>query len=130
MSEQKRKPPKREATKEWSEARKHAFIVSVLRSGTRRYPPKFETLNEAKTEKRVNSKTGRLAQHYRCAACGEDFPAKDVNVDHIRPVVGSEGFTTWDSFIENLFCEKENLQVLHTECHNLKSAAERKTRKK
>lgn len=125
-------PERKEKNKktEWTDARKHAFIVSVLRSGTRRYPPKFQTLNEAKTEKKINSKTGRLAQHYRCAECGDEFPAKDVQVDHRRPVVGPEGFTTWDSFIENLFCEKENLQVLHTECHNTKSASERTTRKK
>ena len=115
---------------DWTPARRKSFIVSVLRAGTRRWPPKYETLNEAKTEKKINVQTGRVAQHYRCANCQEDFPAKAVNVDHITPVVGVQGFTTWDEFIEGLFCGKENLQVLCTSCHNEKSASEKITRKK
>lgn len=112
--------------KEWTPARKKAFIVSVLRSGTRRWPPKYETLNDAKTEKKINVATGRLAQHYKCKKCKKDFPAKQVQVDHKEPVVDPKtGFTTWDSFIERLFCEKNNLQVLCTTCHDLKTKKEK-----
>lgn len=110
---------------EWTPARKKAFIVSVLRSGTKRYPPKFQTLNDAKTLKKVNPQTKRVAQHYKCNSCLNDFPLKQVQVDHIIPVVGSQGFTTWDSFINNLFCEKENLQVLCINCHGSKTKTER-----
>lgn len=110
---------------DWTPARKHAFIVSALRTGTRRWPPKFETLNEAKTEKKINVLTGRMAQHYLCAACLVDFPSTNVQVDHIKPVVGPGGFTTWDSYITNMFCDKDNLQVLCKECHQLKSKNER-----
>jgi len=116
--------------KEWTPARKHSFIVAVLRSGTRRWPPKYETLNEAKTEKKINIASGRLAQHYLCAGCREDFPAKLVQVDHVQPAVGPSGFTTWDSFIEGLFCEKDNLQVLCVTCHSLKTQQEKTQRKK
>lgn len=111
--------------KEWTQARKKAFIISVLRSGTRRWPPKYETLNEAKTEKKTNVKTGRLAQHYRCASCQEEFTATNIQVDHIIPVASIDGFSTWDSFIENLFCEKDNLQVLCVPCHSEKTKKER-----
>ena len=113
----------------WTDARRHSFIVSVLRSGTRRWPPKFETLNEAKTEKKINKKTGRLAQHYKCAQCKEDFPAKEVSVDHKKPVIGKEGFTTWDAFIDNMFCDKSNLQVLCKTDHDLKTKKETSVRK-
>lgn len=114
----------------WTEGRKKSFIVAVLRSGTRRYPPKYETLAEAKTEKKINKKTGRLAQHYLCATCAEDFPAKEVQVDHIQPVVDPKiGFTTWDSFIERLFCDKDNLQILCKECHSLKTHEEKQQSK-
>lgn len=116
--------------KAWTEARYHAFIVAILRAGTRRYPPKFETLTEAKTEKRINTKTGRIAQHYLCALCEEDFPAKEVQVDHKKPVVGKEGFTTWDKFIKNLFCDKKNLQVLCKFCHDIKTKGERDKRRR
>lgn len=116
---------------EWTSARKHSFIVSVLRSGTRRWPPKYETLNEAKTEKKINIKTGRLAQHYLCASCNEDFPAKDVQVDHILDVVDpSVGFIDWNTYISRLFCEKDNLQILCKICHLVKSKESKNTKQK
>jgi hypothetical protein len=114
----------------WSTARKHSFIVSVLRTGTRRWPPKFQTLNDAKTEKKINSKTKRLAQHFLCAGCGNEFPATGVQVDHIDPVVGPSGFTTWDDYITNMYCEKDNLQVLCLECHKTKTKEEREVQNK
>jgi len=86
-------------------------------------------LNEAKTEKKTNSATGRLAQHYKCCSCGGEFSAKNVQVDHISPVVDPDkGFIDWDTFIENLFCEPENLQVLCLVCHKAKSAEEKAVR--
>jgi len=32
----------------WTEGRLKGFIISTLRSGMRRYPPKYEALNDAK----------------------------------------------------------------------------------
>ncbi len=110
----------------WTDARFKSFITSLLRSGTRRWQPKFEVLAEAKTKKKVNKKTKRMAQHYLCASCNQEHPASNVQIDHIIPVVSpSEGFTTWDSFIDGLFCEKENLQCLCIPCHKVKSEKER-----
>jgi 5-methylcytosine-specific restriction endonuclease McrA len=115
---------------QWSEGRYRSFITSTLRSGARRWPPKYLTLNEAKTEKKINTKTGRIAQHYTCNGCLGEFTAKDVQVDHIEPVVDPvKGFISWDVFIERLFCEKENLQVLCKSCHLLKSNLEKKEKK-
>ena len=115
---------------QWTPARRHSFIVSVLRTGTRRWPPKFETLAEAKTEKKTNVATGRVAQHYRCALCSNDFPATGVQVDHVKPVVSADGFTTWDAYIDGMFCEKSNLQVLCLACHKVKTLEEKGERKK
>jgi len=59
------------------------------------------------------------------------FPGKDVNVDHVKPVVDPKvGFTTWDDFILNLFCTKDNLQVLCSKCHDIKTKMENNSRKK
>ena len=115
----------------WTDARFKSFITSLLRSGTRRWPPKFEVLAEAKTKKKINKRTKRLAQHYLCAACSQEYPASNIQVDHIEPVVSpSDGFTTWDRFIDGLFCEKENLQVLCIPCHKVKSEKERNAHQK
>jgi 5-methylcytosine-specific restriction endonuclease McrA len=109
----------------WTEGRRRAFITNALRAATRKWPPKYETLNEAKTEKKKNVRTGRLAQHYLCNVCTGEFPAKEVQVDHIQPVVDPKtGFIDWDTFIDRLFCEKENLQVLCTACHKVKTSKE------
>lgn len=114
----------------WTEGRYRSFITSTLRSGARRWPPKYETLALAKTEKKVNPKTGRIAQHYLCNHCCKEFTAKEVQVDHIMPVVDpEEGFVSWDVFIERLFCERDNLQVLCTGCHKIKSNLEKKYKK-
>ena len=115
---------------EWTEARKHSFIVSILRAGTRRWPPKYECLNAAKTKKKTNKLTGRMAQHYRCAGCRKEFPATGVSVDHIKPVVGPEGFISWDLFIANMFCTGDGLQVLCTACHKKKTVKEKGERDK
>ena len=114
----------------WTESRYRSFITSTLRAGSRRWPPKYQCLNEAKTEKKINPKSGRLAQHYACAECGNDFPAKDVQVDHIKPVVDpKKGFISWDVFIDRLFCEQKNFQVLCKEDHKKKTKKETSDRK-
>lgn len=115
---------------QWTKGRVNAFIMSVLRSGTRRWPPKWDALESAKTDKKTNPKTGRLAQFYKCASCDNEFTSKEIEVDHIEPVVPSTGFVSWDNVIERLFCEQENLQVLCTPCHKKKSKEENKERKK
>lgn len=103
----------------------------MLRAGTRRWPPKFETLDEAKTEKKVNEKTGRLAQHYLCAMCQEEFTSKDIEVDHVTPVVDPvHGFKDWNTYIPRLFCGKDNLQVLCKPCHKRKSKEENAAKRK
>lgn len=113
----------------WTPAKFKGWIISLLRKGTLRYPPRNEVLKEAKTEKRVNIKSGRLAQHYRCAGCQGEFPMSMMAVDHINPVVGVEGFTTWDDYINRMFCAKENLQCLCKDCHDAKTAVEKLARR-
>jgi 5-methylcytosine-specific restriction endonuclease McrA len=122
----KKKPIKKRASpKEWTDARKHAFVVSVLRAGTRRWPPKYKTLAEAKVGKKINSKTGRMAEHYLCATCCLEFPATGIEVDHIEPVVGRSGFSTWDAYIERMFVDEDGFQVLCKGCHKIKTDMEK-----
>jgi 5-methylcytosine-specific restriction endonuclease McrA len=117
--------------KEWTDARLKAFIISGLRAASRRYPPKFETLHEAKTTKKINQKTGRLAQHYMCNACKEEFPAKEIQVDHKKPVIDPKfGFVDWNTYVERMFCKKSNLQALCLNCHKKKTEKEKKVARK
>jgi 5-methylcytosine-specific restriction endonuclease McrA len=69
--------------------------------------------------------------HYKCAECKQLFVVTDVQVDHINPVVDpKKGFTTWDNFIDRMFCEMKNLQVLCKPCHKIKTDQEKLERKK
>ena len=114
---------------DWTDARRKAFIISTLRSGSRRWPPKYITLNAAKTEKKINPKSGRLAQHFVCNTCQGEFTNKDMEVDHIMPIVDPiRGFVDWNTFVERLFCNEDNLQAICKPCHKEKSKTERKTK--
>lgn len=114
----------------WTEAKFRSFVISALRAASRRWPVKWTVLKSALVGKSVNTKTGKFAQHYRCSHCRATFPAADVVVDHIQPVVDTmKGFTTWDEYVERMFVEAEGLQVLCKGCHKEKTATERKERK-
>ena len=117
------KPIKTRNNATWTEARYEGFITSILRSGSRRWAPKYSTLKDAYTKTKTNKKSGRLAKHYRCAICSGEFTSTNVQVDHIVPI-GRD--LDWNTFIEALFCEKDNLQVLCKSCHKEKTKSENK----
>ena len=115
---------------DWTAGRLKSFITSTLRGGFRKYPPKYEVLKRASVGKRLNPKSKRMAEHFECNMCKECFIAKDVNVDHVEPVVCPfTGFVDWNTFISRLFCDGGNLQVLCSPCHDIKTAEERVERK-
>ena len=116
---------------EWTEAQLRNFAISALRAAFRKYPGKWKALTKGKSGKMINKLSGRLAEHYLCASCGGFFIARDVQVDHIEPVVSpQEGFQDWWTYMNRLYCEADNLQVLCKPCHKEKTAEERKERKK
>lgn len=111
---------------EWTIGRYRSFITSTLRSGMRRWPPKWKALKAAELGKKTNKKSGKMAMHYKCAMCEKEYTSKDVQVDHIEPVVNpTTGFVSWDVYIDRMFCEKHNLQVLCTSCHKTKTKEEK-----
>ena len=105
----------------WTEARFNSFVTSALRAAFRRWQPKYTTLKRSFVESRINPKSGRIAKHYRCNACGNSFPQLQVQIDHVEPI--GRGLS-WNKFIERLFCEAENLQVLCKVCHKEKTKNE------
>ena len=111
---------------QWTTARFNSFVKSALRAASRRWPPKYETLNASLVGVKTNIRTGRKAKHFMCAQCAGEFVASDIQVDHINPIIDPEtGFTSWDDVVNNMFCEKENLQCLCKACHKNKTAGER-----
>lgn len=113
----------------WTQSRIQSFIKSALRSGSQRWPPRYEVLNESKRGKKINPATGRLAEHHECNSCHGVFVAKSVVVDHIEPVVPVSGFSSWDEVISRMFCPVDGLQVLCKPCHAIKTKEENALRK-
>lgn len=100
-------------------------IVSALRRLWLQSEARQEALRAARIVRGV----------YRCAKCGKNVPAslktpngtiRKVAVDHKNRVVPETGFDSWDGFINRLFCEQSELQVLCYDCHKEKSANERR----
>ncbi len=76
-----------------------------------------------------NEKTGRMAKHYECSHCKKLFPQKEIEINHIVPVVPITGFDDWGSVIERMFCEIEGLEALCKTCHSDCTAQENVLRK-
>ena len=92
------------------------FLTNKLRRISYTWPPRQEAI-----------KNGRVSRgKYRCSSCGgENFGPKDIQLDHTIPVIDPHtGFTTWDDYIERLFCEVEGFSIMCIECHKYKTHRE------
>lgn len=107
-----------------------AFIIMQLRKTSYRWPARNEALLRAR-DKQLRVK-GRLVWHYRCVRCSPDVihTRKQVQVDHVVPVVDPlKGFTTWDDYINRMFCSADGFQILCIAHHKEKTEAENLERK-
>jgi 5-methylcytosine-specific restriction endonuclease McrA len=97
-----------------------SFLIGGLRRLTYKWPNRSKAM--------VNARIRR--GFYRCAICGGEFKRNEIQIDHIRPVISIRyGFQGWDIFIERLFCDVDNLQVLCKADHASKGFLENKLRK-
>lgn len=101
---------------EWTKAKFTSFIKSALRGA--RWPEKYRAIQNAFIENGINPATGRKCKLHLCSVCKGMFPQNGVHADHIVPVVGPEGFVSWDQFIERLFCPAIGFQVVCKKCHS------------
>jgi hypothetical protein len=99
-----------------------SFVKHVLRSASLRWWARNQALTDARIERGL----------YKCAMCGDSFKRKDVQIDHIEPVIDiKEGFTTFDSYIERLLPEDpSSFQICCVACHETKTMIEDEFRKK
>lgn len=124
----------------WVEER--GRIKGAIRRTFRLSPQMKEVLQAARVELppalKKDGEPGKKNQvRYRCSCCGNLFPQKWVQVDHIMPVVPLwklEAQMTYDEIARGVFCDKGNLQVVcstpiklnngNPSCHRLKTNEE------
>lgn len=96
-----------------------SFIRSALRQKSRWWKP--ISIAKQKAKRAYKGKNKRQKFEYKCAGCGNYFPDKEVNVDHIIPAGKLNCYEDLPEFVRKLFCEEDNLQVLCKKCHDIKT---------
>jgi 5-methylcytosine-specific restriction endonuclease McrA len=100
-----------------------SFIRSALRQKSRWWKPIAEC--KAKAKRKYNGPNKRQKFEYQCNQCKDWFSDKNINVDHIIPAGTLTNANDLPGFVERLFCEVDNLQVLCENCHNKKTQDEK-----
>lgn len=101
-----------------------SFIRSALRQKSRWWKPITQCKLQAKRPYKGPNKRQKF--EYQCAQCLKWHADKHINVDHIIPAGSLNCANDLPGFVERLFCEADNLQVLCETCHNVKTQKEKK----
>lgn len=97
-----------------------SFAMNALRRASYKWPGRFNTLKKAHI--------GR--NQYLCAGCGGVFKKKEINLDHVEPVMPIEGTEDFNVLIERLFVPESGWQVLCKDrCHAAKTEKENEQRR-
>lgn len=120
--EKKSKVVKTRNNNTWTESQFWGFIRSTLRAKSRWWLPILECKKASRRPYKGLNK--RQKWEYQCNKCKQWFGDKEVSVDHIKPVGTLKCADDLPFFVENLFCNAENLQTLCKECHDIKSKSD------
>lgn len=93
---------------------------SMIRSTLRRRSMFWKPVQQVKKEasRPYTGENKRIKFEYQCSICGEWHFGKDIEVDHIIPAGTLTCAEDLPSFVEKLFCEKDGLRVLCSDCHS------------
>jgi hypothetical protein len=97
------------------------FVIAGLRRLSYKYRPRNEAMKRARLRRGV----------YRCAICGQEVRKKDMQMDHIEPVLDVKtGFIDYNTYIARLFVSIDGWQVVCKKpCHSEKTKAENAKRR-
>lgn len=95
---------------------KYAFAKAALRRASVYWYALKEAMDSAKVSRGI----------WKCAHCNEHFKKHEVQRDHIQPVVSvnADKVNDMNSYVETLFCDPSNIQILCKPCHALKTSIE------
>lgn len=110
-----------------TEAEYFAKILSALRQTTRYWKPALTKLEERKRDSQSSNK--RIKYEYQCEICQEWFVRAKIDIDHVVPCGGINGYDKIVPWLLKAHIEdKDGYQILCKSCHKIKTAEERKGR--
>ena len=112
------KEPKVKKVKSPEQERKD-FCIATLRRASYRWSSRTQALGRARISRGL----------YVCESCKIQTKKSDIQLDHILSVIPLEGWQSWDSFIERLFCDASGYSVLCKTCHSAKTMQENHIRR-
>lgn len=95
------------------------WSIAALRRASYKLPQRSEALKRA----RVSRNT------YKCSKCKHFFGRREIQLDHIVPVIPIEGIDSLDKIAERLTVESKGWQVLCKPCHRVKTNEENALRR-
>jgi len=118
---------------EWTmtDAQFRSHIVAALRKASQWWKGKSKAIARARISRGM----------YKCENCSVVGPAslpplpwkkrkrKNIQADHIVPVVWADGFTSYDDWIERCFVDSAWYQAICRECHSSITKAENAERR-
>jgi len=104
-----------------------SFIRSALRQKSRWWKPITQCRMASRRAYKGTNKRQKF--EYQCNQCKSWFPDKEVAIDHKIPAGSLNSGDDLKGFVDRLFCEQIDLQVLCSGCHDVKTQLE-KTKKK
>lgn len=108
-----------------------AQFWQFIRNALRRRSIVWKPINKARelAKRRYTGPNKRQKYEYQCANCKKFYKGTQICVDHIIPVGSLTKSYDLPHFVETLFCEIDNLQVLCIDCHDQKSLIDNKNTK-
>lgn len=88
------------------------FVQQGLRKLSLRWPEREKVKKKARVRRGFYLCTGYPPQ------TPHECTSKDFDIDHIKSI---GRFTTWDAYVNKLFCSERNLQLLCKTCHKKKT---------
>jgi 5-methylcytosine-specific restriction endonuclease McrA len=104
-------------------------VIGFLKRAFSQSQHKKEVLADAQDPNKFGPRGGKM---YKCGKCDGSFPMKDVQVDHVEPVIPLHTPAldmSTDVILSRLWCDKDNLMVLCKKCHDIKSKEENECRR-
>ncbi len=105
-----------------TEAEFFSWIRSNCRKMTTRWKPRFDKLAEGKRKSESDNK--RLKWEYSCEECEGWFPGSQIEIDHIVPCGGLNGWDKILPWFKNALVEIDGYQRLCKTCHRIKTNEE------